>query len=375
MWGAYKLETAKYVLVFLFLPAIAYIYLIPWINEQRIENVSYSNTTAVKTKRILYWTPFYSSTDYYFGFGQQPFLNKCKQSAGFTKVQCETTSNRSLLNSSDAVIFHIRDLNYDDIPKWRKPDQIWIFFLMESPQNTNRPAARQLDGIFNWTMTYRRDSDVPNAYFKVIKQPNLIEWNATTMLDNIIKKKKRLAAWLVSNCYPKNHRQDIVKKLQQFIPIDVYGQCGQPCPGKTSKECLDFIFSNYKFYLAFENSLCKDYLTEKFSNALKANAVPIVYGGADYNAIAPPNSFINIKNFISARELANYILNINASQTLYRNYFQWKKFYQIAPQNSFCHLCEKLHTTDLADEFNRKTYNNMTRWWFDQCTMDYQNLT
>jgi alpha-1,3-fucosyltransferase len=57
---------------------------------------------------------------------------------------------------------------------------------------------------------------------------------------------------------------------------------------------------DYKFYLAFENAICPDYVTEKFYNTLLFSTVPIVYGGADYEAIrAPPNSHIDVRNFTS----------------------------------------------------------------------------
>ena len=59
---------------------------------------------------------------------------------------------------------------------------------------------------------------------------------------------------------------------------------------------------DYKFYLAFENSKCRDYVTEKFYNALLYSMVPVVYGGGDYEALgAPPNSYIDARNFTSRK--------------------------------------------------------------------------
>ena len=34
--------------------------------------------------------------------------------------------------------------------------------------------------------------------------------------------------------------------------------------------CFDLVAREYKFYLAFENDICNDYVTEKAYNALKS---------------------------------------------------------------------------------------------------------
>ena len=39
---------------------------------------------------------------------------------------------------------------------------------------------------------------------------------------------------------------------------------------------------NHMFYMAFENSICDDYATEKFYRSLLYPIVPVVMGGANY---------------------------------------------------------------------------------------------
>merc|ERR1711894_122195 len=45
----------------------------------------------------------------------------------------------------------------------RKPNQRYVMFLMESPKNDGFPYEK-FNGFFNWTMTFRLDSDFPNPY-------------------------------------------------------------------------------------------------------------------------------------------------------------------------------------------------------------------
>jgi len=58
--------------------------------------------------------------------------------------------------------------------------------------------------------------------------------------------------------------------------------------------------------------------------------IPIVYGGADYEKLAPKNSFINALNFSSPKKLVKKLQEINEDDTTFASYFWWKDFYEVS---------------------------------------------
>ena len=86
--------------------------------------------------------------------------------------------------------------------------------------------------------------------------------------------KSKLVFWVVSHCETANRREDYVKNLQNFVTVDVFGKCG-PLDCKDGMDCFIELAKNYKFYLAFENSLCSEYVTEKFWRTLSEYSVHI----------------------------------------------------------------------------------------------------
>jgi alpha-1,3-fucosyltransferase len=134
------------------------------------------------------------------------------------------------------------------------------------------------------------------------------------------------------------------------------------------------IESKYKFYLSFENSICPDYVTEKFFRiAQLESVVPVVYGGADNSRIAPPHSYIDARQF-EPKQLADYLKKLDADDALFKEYLQWKDKYivengeQIGIQNAFCDLCRKLHQKDEPV----KVYNQVIDWFHPEntCVID-----
>jgi len=96
-----------------------------------------------------------------------------------------------------------------------------------------------------------------------------------------------------------------VFELRRFIDVDIYGGCGRlKCPLSADELCLDMLERRYFFYLSFENSLCVDYVTEKFWRTVRRDVVGVVLGASNYSQLVPTGVHIDIRDFRSPRHLA-----------------------------------------------------------------------
>jgi hypothetical protein len=173
----------------------------------------------------------------------------------------------------------------------------------------------------------------------------------------LIQSKSKMVTWFVSHCSTSIRREEYARQLGQYVPVDIFGNCSRECP----YNCYEMLRSEYKFYLAFENSWCPDYVTEKFIRPLFHDAVPIVLGGADYSHFAPPHSYINARDFGSPKELADYLILLNNTDSLYASYFDWKKEFEVVKtdMSGWCDLCQLAHNDSLPP----KVYPDIKRWW------------
>ena len=57
--------------------------------------------------------------------------------------------------------------------------------------------------------------------------------------------------------------------LSQHIDVSIYGRCGRlQCSRGNATDACRHRIKDYHFYLAFENSFCPEYVTEKLYKAL-----------------------------------------------------------------------------------------------------------
>ena len=282
-------------------------------------------------------------------------VNGCLKTCAYKN--CETNTNITSIRQSSAVIFCTTTNGVGQTPPLnsteRPADQVWIFFAMESPVHLNnyyKQFRPTWINSLNWSMNYRLDSDIIIPYGYLTTRKTLPERNYT----EIFKNKTKFAAWVVSNCHTMSLREKIVEQMKAHgLEIDVYGGCGQ----QLTADPLEMINKSYKFYLGFENSLCSDYITEKFFKYFNLNTVVIVRGGADYRKLLPSDTYINTADFNSFKGLVKYLKHIGSNETLYTGYLKRKDKYgtDTGMCQSFCALCRKLNNLDQ----NRRVYETV----------------
>lgn len=308
-----------------------------------------------KPLTILLWTTWSGKESYPY-FKEDVVDSKCPQVCLFTR-------QRRHLKSSAAILFHGKDIYLNDMPSYRSPQQRWIFFSLEPPTATSLSMLEKLDELFNMTMTYRQDSDITTFYGYTVqarKRPRVTVkskefWRAP---------KPGAAVWMVSHCKTDSRRETYVSELQKVLPVDIFGKCGKHvCEPKASDACYQDAAKNYSFYLSFENSICRDYVTEKFFRPLLFDLVPVVLGGGDYVSVAPPGSYINALDFRSPAELGEYLKRVAGDPEWYESFFLWKNHFKLKYEHLGCKLCSKLHS-DIASG-RTFTYNKFRKWFLE----------
>ena len=177
----------------------------------------------------------------------------------------ELTYDKQRFEESDLVVFHARNMPSVDhlrtLLKNRSTSQRWVYALWESPNATPNPAP--LNGLFNSTWTFRSDSDFWSPYGSYEELSEEEKMNKIKNIPDYSQGKTELVAWMVSNCGAQP-RMAFAETLRKYIKVDVFGRCSGKFGQQRGCGNLTACLKTFKFYLAFENALCEDYITEKY---------------------------------------------------------------------------------------------------------------
>lgn len=287
-------------------------------------------------------------------FGRSYSLSGDKCLELYNISRCLLTDNTSAYRTADVIVFHHQELRkrLSLLPDKRPSSQHWVWMSMEPPAHLGN--LTQLNGIFNWTMSYRLDADIHVPYGMAVA-------GGDARGSQPPPNSSCLVSWVVSNYQAAQARAVFYQRLKTYIPIRVYGRWNRK---PLSQRRLLPTIGNCLFYLSFENSQAKDYISEKlWRNAYEAGVVPVVLGPdrETYEALAPPGSFIHVADFKSPADLADHIKEVAADRRAYERYFQWRQTHRIKTYTDWrerlCQICIKYRS--LAAH---KVYHDLQGW-------------
>jgi hypothetical protein len=233
--------------------------------------------------------------------------------------RCRMSTDRRDLAAADAVVFHLPTM-LEAFPE-KHPGQIWVAWTLESDVNYPRQRDPQFMAQFDLRMSYHLDADVPTPY---IGSRAEVEQS----LRRPPSEKHGLATMFVSSPLNRSKRIDLARELMLYLDIHSYGKrhnnrhIPQPDLGRETKLA---VLAGYKFDLSFENAIDRDYVTEKFYDPLLAGSVPVYLGAPNVDQFTPgEHCFINAADFANGKELAEYLLHLDADDNAYAKYFTWK---------------------------------------------------
>ncbi|GFO26137.1 alpha-(1,3)-fucosyltransferase c-like [Plakobranchus ocellatus] len=285
----------------------------------------------------------------FFYINRRPNKKDCTKFTGCKYSACAKTSK---FEEADVVILNpARMKKVQELPA-KRPGQIWV---MQSREPTNLPSMEtlgqyDLDNKVNFTMMIFSDSTWPVRLGSLKERPL-----PNKDYDKIFQAKRFEVAWFVSECDRPSRRMEYVKRMMSSVDVHIYGKCGNMTCGSKGYRmggkkdlCLSLLSRDYKFYLSFENTFCRDYVTEKFYDMFKeVDVIPVVRGGVDYTKLFPPGIFINAKDFPSPESLGSYLQSLAKNKQAYVAMLKEKNRY-IKDKNPrslfYCDLCKIAHT-------------------------------
>ena len=223
----------------------------------------------------------------------------------------------------DAVLFQINKLITMDHPPVKQEGQVFVVVEREATPLV-KILLENFEYVFNWTMSFRHDSDIFLPYDRIMKKTRI---PPTKDYSDIYKKKKKGIIWFVSHCRTKSKRENYASELGKYIDLDIVGGCGADILSRGSNDCLEKFEEEYFFRFNFENTYHMDYVTEKLFENFSKDMIQIVGGSAPYAKIAPDKTVIDVRDFGSPEDLATYLKQPMSSEERYTEYMKTKDNY------------------------------------------------
>jgi hypothetical protein len=136
------------------------------------------------------------------------------------------------------------------------PKQPWILESLETPYSSPYRAKNESMEPYDYLASYHFNSSFLFTYFS----SHILDVVNRPLPKDFMKSKVKGAPvlWIAKNCHATNTRQAYIEELMKYIEVHSYGHCLNNHGFPSDKSRTD-LMSEYKFYLAIENSNCDDY--------------------------------------------------------------------------------------------------------------------
>lgn len=239
--------------------------------------------------------------------------------AGGSVSGWDVSENLVDLGTANAVVFHLPQVK--GIEGLHKPrGQLWIGVSAECDVYYPRQIDPVLLSRLDVLASYHQDSDFPINYTCPTRLADVLKPPPPKTDDSLI-------CSLISNGHSRSGREARVIELERWLPLHHYGRWRSTHraedQGRATK--LD-ILRRYRFNLAYENCIDRDYVTEKWFDCLLAGCVPVYLGAPNIADFAPaPDSYVDASTFDDPAALARHLREAASSPERYARYFAWKK--------------------------------------------------
>eukprot|EP01047_Picozoa_sp_COSAG01_P021877 COSAG01_NODE_1283_length_10920_cov_5.539507_2_plen_392_part_00 len=219
--------------------------------------------------------------------------------------RCAFVTDRRCCHMADGAVWSI--YRTDTLPpkaafKARRrdfPQQVWLGESMENVDSyPSRPVGDQgyMDAL-DYAAYFGPGADfpvLPNYDYRNRIQRDLLAWPGRNVhfrtaapLQQLLANKTGGVLYLSSDCVGLrgSQRDTFVKALMTYLHVDSLGKCLNNVPradqhhsGSAFRASSATIMARYRFRLLIPNSLCEDYVVEKYSQALLHATIPIFLG-------------------------------------------------------------------------------------------------
>ena len=103
------------------------------------------------------------------------------------------------------------------------------------------------------------------------------------------------------------------------------------------------------------------------------NVIPVVMGGANYSKLAIPGSYINVMDFKTVKQLAEYLQYLDKNNTAYNEYFKWRLKYKVFRGDLDLSMCQICKWYVSKSPLEPKVYGDLRTHWLKKGRCNQKN--